>query len=167
MPAKPMRRSSRRYVEPSMTQMVLRSFFGHTHKTAFKIIPRDRIPNIVMEKGGTVFEWGKQVFFSGGLLGSLVAMELACCSKHSDISSIYWEMEGEEEGRMHKLFSVIIRSSGTAERYPRDPLILEHLPAMADSTLAAHVFHFYRQAEAMLFDGILRSWIDQFSETMQ
>lgn len=167
MPGWLVRNRQKRFVEPTLTQMVRMSFLRYnTERAAFKIIPRNRVPQIVFQHGGSVFKWGFLSFYSGGLLGSVMAVDLASRSRSSNVSSIYWDMEGDEDGKVHKLYSVVIKSSGMAEDFPCDPLILEHLPGRAEETLAAHVFHFFRQDEALLFESLVHLWIGDFADSL-
>jgi hypothetical protein len=97
-----------------------------------------------------VNEWGGVFMLSGGMLGSMVVQDLAAITHEDMVSSCDWAMP---DG--HKITTVAVYSKGEAEQYPADLLLLEHAPDLAAGSIGAHVFHFFDEGEASLFQGIL------------
>lgn len=125
-----------------------------TH-VAFKIIPLTRIPPGYFINPDSVNEWGAQLMFRGGVLGSVVAQDLAQRTHIDDVLSIEWDMPGLQTGQRMRLSSVLVKSVGDAQAFPVDPLMALHAPDLAGDTRGAHVFHFFDAQDAALFQSIL------------
>ncbi len=125
-----------------------------TH-VAFKIIPLSRIPPAYFINPEAVNEWGAQLMFKGGVLGSVVARDLARRTPLDNVLSIAWDMPGLQAGQRMRLCSVLVKSFGDAQAFPIDPLMALHAPDLAGETRGAHVFHFFDAQDAALFQSIL------------
>lgn len=147
-----------------MTRRVQLSFTArHQNHTAFKIVPQNRLPPIFRDNLDQNHEWGAQIMFTGGILGSVITEDLAKRTEPDGVLSATWDMPGAEEGEKHELFSVMVRSKGDAERFPPDPLMELHASDLAEDTRGAHVFHFYDEMSAMLFQDLLLARIHDFA----
>ena len=126
---------------------------------AFKIVPQNRLPLHILARLEEHHEWGAQVMFTGGLIGSVVVEDLAWKTSMDGVLHVSWEMPGLRNGQMLGLHSVMVRSTGEAEEFPPDPLVAMHAADLAEATRGAHVFHFFRKADSMLFQSLLLSRI--------
>lgn len=137
----------------TLTEQVQRVCKHHSSNLiAFKVIPNERLPTYMrynMEREdqsgcGTMF------MLSGGLLGTMVVRDLAAITSEDMVSSCDWVMPGG-----CSITSVAVHSKGDAEQYPADLLLLEHAPDLAAESVGAHVFHFFDEDQARLFQGFL------------
>lgn len=146
----------------SMTRLVQQSFAARKNNySAFKIVPHHRIPRAILDNLEQQHEWGAQVMFTGGVLGSVITQDLARRTEPDDVLSAEWDMPGLEEGQTFSLYSVMVRSKGHAETFPPDMLMEMHAPDLAEDTRGAHVFHFYEEQSAMLFQHLLLTRIHE------
>lgn len=144
----------------SITRRVQESFVLRQHNfAAFKIVPQERLPAFMQETLADSHEWGAQVMFTGGIIGSVVVEDLAKRTRPDGILSTSWDFPSLEEGETWELHSVMVRSAGDAERFPPDMLMALHAPDLAEQTRGAHVFHFFNADESMLFQNLLGSRI--------
>lgn len=145
----------------TMTRHVQQSFLIRKRShVAFKIIPLSRLPLYVLTNHPSLAqEWGAQLMFKGGVLGSVVVMDLARRTTLDDVLHIAWEMPGLHDGQRMRFYSVLVRSEGDARTFPEDPLMAEHAQDLAGETRGAHVFHFFEAEDAMLFQFLLCSRI--------
>ena len=157
-----LQRESLPVVPISMTQRVQLSFNArHQNHTAFKIVPQYRLPPIFRDNLDQNHEWGAQIMFTGGVLGSVITQDLAKRTEPQDVLSASWEMPGARDGEVHEIFSVMVRSKGDAQTFPPDPLMKLHAEDLAEETRGAHVFHFYDEMSAMLFQDLLLARIHE------
>ncbi len=149
----------------SMVQVVLRSFERRPRShVGFKIIPEARIPSQLLGLMQPSAGWGMQLMFTGGQLGAIVAPDLARKAPQGSISHVSWELPRlEDEETTLELHSVCVRSRGDAESFPPDLLMAELAPDLAEETRGAHVFHFFEERTAQLFQFLLGSEISAFS----
>lgn len=126
---------------------------------AFKVIPLDRVNPGVLRATRDTYEWGTTLLLTGGFLGAVVVPDLARITPAHAVYYVEWMLGGE-----HLITSVAVRSKGDAERFPRDQLMVEHAPSLADGSLGAHVFHFFDGREASMFQFLLCSEISRRSE---
>lgn len=157
-PRKTIRRTARRVTPMSLTKRVQTSvpLFNGSY-VAFKIVPPSRLPQYILSDPEVSFVWGAQLVFSGGILGSLVVEDLAKRTPDGGVRHTSWDMPALAEGEKLTIFSVMVRSTGDAERFPADMLMLLHAPDLAGQTSGAHVFHFLKEDESMQFQSLLLS----------
>ena len=119
---------------------------------AFKVIPNERMPTYLRYNVEREDQSGRGTMFmmSGGLLGTMVVRDLAAITSENMVSSCDWAMP---DGC--SITSVAVHSKGDAEQYPADLLLLEHAPDLAVESVGAHVFHFFDEDQASLFQGFL------------
>jgi hypothetical protein len=131
---------------------------------AFKIVPRERICNGLIRAFGEdgVQDWGVLLPFSGGKLGATVVPVLATLATMDSVSSVAWEMPGWKGLRAFPLTSIIVKSYGEAESYGVDALLEMHAPELAERSRQAHVFHFHRKEDAVLFETLLSISIAEY-----
>lgn len=144
----------------SLTKRVQASFgLRREDYTAFKIIPRSRLPPYILSNLDVTFEWGAQLIFTGGILGSVVVEDLAKRTPFDGVLHTSWDMPALEEGETLMLYSVMVRSTGDAEQFQPDGLLALHAPELAERTRGAHVFHFFDEGDSMQFQSLLLSRI--------
>jgi hypothetical protein len=93
------------------------------------------------------------------LFSTVVVADLARITPAHAVYYVEWMLGGA-----HLITSVAVRSKGDAERFPRDQLMVEHAPSLADGSLGAHVFHFFDGREASMFQFLLCSEISRRNE---
>ena len=148
----------------SMTKMVQLSFTRRKNNhTAFKIVPKERVPPKILATLDVKHDWGAQVMFTGGVMGSFIVQDLATKTGVDDVMYTKWDMPGAGNGERLWLFSVMARSKG-AERFSPDMLMEMHVPELAETTQGAHVFHFYDEGSAKLFYDLLILRIEDIAE---
>lgn len=144
----------------SLTKRVQVSFGRRREEyAAFKIIPRSRLPPYILSNLDVTFEWGAQLIFTGGILGSVVVEDLARRTPFDGVLHTSWDMPALEEGETLMLYSVMVRSTGDAEQFEPDGLLALHAPELAERTRGAHVFHFFDEGDSMQFQSLLLSRI--------
>jgi hypothetical protein len=150
----------------SMLETVFRSFTRRPKShVGFKIIPEERLPNQLVQLMQPSAGWGIQLMFTGGQLGAIVAPDLARKAPQGAVYFVSWELPrmDDDEEKVLELHSVYVRSRGDAESFPPDLLMAELAPDLAEETRGAHVFHFYEERSAQLFQYLLGCEIDAFS----
>lgn len=148
----------------TMLDVVQRSFVRRVKQhVAFKIVPADRLtgylPQVLHASG-----WGMQLMFTGGQLGAIVAPDLARKATAANIFSVSWDFPANKKGDVFHVYSVAVKSSGNAESFPKDLLMAELAPDLADETVGAHVFHFFDERSSLMFQYLLGCEIDTFSK---
>ena len=150
----------------SMKEVVLRSFQRRPRShVGFKIIPEARIPSQLLGLMQPSAGWGVQLMFTGGQLGAIVAPDLARKAPEGSVFFVSWELPRmhDEEDKTLELHSVYVKSRGDAESFPPDILMTELAPDLAEATRGAHVFHFFEERSALLFQYLLGCEISAFS----
>jgi hypothetical protein len=147
----------------SMTRLVQHSFTARKDNyTAFKIVPEGRIPKAVLNTLGKEHDWGAQVMYTGGMVGSVIVEDLSKQTEPDDIKYTEWDIPGIEPGQRFDLFSVMVRSNNS-KNFPPDMLMEMHAPDLAPETQGAHVYHFYEEMSALMFQDLLTQRIHEFA----
>ena len=139
----------------TMTRIVQQSFFERKNNyVAFKIVPEHMIHEDMLNTLNVESKWGAQVMYTGGILGSFIVQDLANQTELDNIQYTKWDMPGIECGQRFDLFSVMVLSNDSS-KFPPDMLMEMHAPDLAPETRGAHVYHFYEETSALMFQYLL------------